>query len=163
MLGEAVVHKEGTGAAVNVGPGVLDLACSGKQVGNHLIVSLNQVNEVVVLNVLISKLELEDETGVGLTEDGVTVSGDNLARFKGVGDVGLNIFLGPVLTELSLKVQDEAKALLVGESVEGASETVHTGSEGKVGVSEGRSNQMGSVSRNITTLVVTKIMAKKLM
>jgi hypothetical protein len=127
VLGEAVVHKEGTGATVNVGPGVLDLAGGGKQVGNHLVVSLDQVNKVIVLNVLISKLKFEDETGVSLTENGVTVSRDDLAGLEGVGDVGLDIFFSPVLSKLSLEVEDEAEALLVGESVKGASETVHTG------------------------------------
>lgn len=117
MLGEAVMHEEGTGAAINIGPGVLDLAGSSKQVGNHLVVSLDQVNKVVVLDMLISELKLEDKTGVCLTEDGVTVSRDDLAGLESVGDVGLDIFLGPVLSEFLLKVQDEAKALLVCKSV----------------------------------------------
>ena len=68
----------------------------------------------------------------------------------------LDVVLGPVLTVLLLEVEDEGEALLIGEAVQGASQTVHTSCKGEVGIGEGGSNQVGRVRRHITTFVVTK-------
>jgi hypothetical protein len=136
VLGEAVVHKEGTRAAINVGPGVLDLASSSEKVGNGLVVGFYQVNEVVVFNVLVSELELKHEARVGLAKNSMAVARNNLSGGKGVGNMGLDIVLGPALTIFFLEGKDEGEALLVSKSVEGSSETVHTSREREVGVGE---------------------------
>jgi hypothetical protein len=155
VLGKSVVHKEGSGSAINIGPGVLNFTSGSEEVGDGLVVGAHEVDEVVVLDVLLGELKLEHEAGVSLAEDGVTVAGDDLTGGKGVGNVGLDVVLGPVLAELFLEGKDEGKAFLVGESVEGTSETVHTSGEGEVGVGEGRADEVGSVSGDIATFVIT--------
>ena len=49
------------------------------------------------------------------------------------------------------------KDFLVSETVEGSSETVQSSSKGEVGVRKGRANQVGSVGRYITSLVVSEM------
>lgn len=101
-LVEAVVHEEGTGSGINVGPGVGDLASCLKDLRDNLVASLNEVHEVIVLDVLVSKLELTHEARVSLTEDGVTVSWDDLAGGKSILNILSNVILIPVLSELGL-------------------------------------------------------------
>lgn len=76
---EAVVHQESTRSGINVRPGVANLTGGFKNVGDDSVASLNKLHEVIILNVLVSKLELTHETRIGLTEDGMTVAWDNLA------------------------------------------------------------------------------------
>lgn len=101
-LVKAVVHEECAGAGINVGPGVGNLTGSFEDVGDDSVASLYEVNEVVVLDVLLSEVDLAHEAGVGLSEDGVSVSGNNLAAGKGVLDVLSDVILGPGLAELIL-------------------------------------------------------------
>jgi hypothetical protein len=46
---------------------------------DDLVAGLYEVNEVIVLDVLVSKLDLAHEARVSLAEDGVTVAWDNFA------------------------------------------------------------------------------------
>ena len=128
-LVQAVVHEEGAGAGVNVGPRVADLASGLKHVGDHSVAGLDKVDEIVVLDILVSEGELAHEARVGLAEHGVTVSGNDLAAGEGVIDVLSDVVLSPLAAKLCLEVEEELEALLVGETVKGASETIHTGRE----------------------------------
>jgi hypothetical protein len=101
-LVEAVVHEEGTGSGINVGPGVGDLASCLKNLRDNLVASLNEVDEVVVLDILISEVELAHKARISLTENGVTVSWDNLARGKSILNILSDVILIPVFSELSL-------------------------------------------------------------
>jgi len=67
MLGQTVVHQKSTGAAVDVGPGVLYLASSAQDFGNDFVVGLDEVDEVRVLDVSISEVELANESRVSLS------------------------------------------------------------------------------------------------
>ena len=96
------MHQEGTGAGINVGPGVGDLTSSLEDLRDNLVASLHEVNKVVVLNVFISKLELAHEARVSLTEDSVTVSGNDLAGGKSILNILSNIIFIPVLSKLGL-------------------------------------------------------------
>ena len=137
VLGQTVVHQEGARAAVNVGPRVLDLASGVEALGNLLVVGLDKIDEVVVLDVSLSKVKLTDESRIGLTQDSMTIARDDFSGFEGVVDVLGNVSLGPVISELFLELQDEVEALLVSKTVEGTSESVHTSREGEVRVRKG--------------------------
>jgi hypothetical protein len=78
-LVETVVHKEGTRASINIGPGVRNLSSCLKDLRDHLVASLNEVNEVIVLDILVSELELAHEARISLSQDGVAVAWDYLA------------------------------------------------------------------------------------
>ena len=119
MLGEAVVHEKGTGAAVDVGPRVADLAGGTKDLGDLFIVGLDELDKVVVVNVLVRELELAHEARIGLTQDSMAVPRYNLAGLERDINELTDVLTGPVLTVLSLEVQEVVKALLVSETVEG--------------------------------------------
>ena len=156
VLSEAVVHEEGAGTAVDIGPRVLDLSSGSEALGDFFVVGLDELNEVIVLDVFVGEVELAHETGVSLSEDGVTVAGHNLARSKSVSDKFSNVLSGPSLAVLGLESEQVVEALLVSETVEGTGKTVHTSGEGEVGVGEGGSDQVSGVSRHVTTFVITK-------
>jgi len=44
VLGETVVHEEGTGATVYVGPGVLNLTSGSEDFGDDLVVGFDELN-----------------------------------------------------------------------------------------------------------------------
>lgn len=120
------MHQESTGTSINVGPRVGDLTSGLKNVGDHTVASLDKVDEVVILDVGLSEVELAHEARVGLSEDGVAVSGDNLPAGEDILNVATDIVFGPLGSELLLEVEEELEALLVSETVERASKTVHT-------------------------------------
>jgi hypothetical protein len=67
MLSKTVVHKKGTGSTVNVGPRILDFTSCGKKIRNGFVVCTYQINKIIILNVLLSELEFEDEAWIGLS------------------------------------------------------------------------------------------------
>jgi hypothetical protein len=71
-----------------------------------------------------------------------------------VGNEILDGLFVPVGSSELLEFQEEFEALLVSQTVKWASEAVETGGEGEIGVGEGRANQVGSVGRNISSLVI---------
>jgi len=123
------VHEKGARAAVDVGEGVLYLSSGGQHFGNLFVVSLDQLDEVVVLDEFLGELELADKAGIGLAENGVSVSGNNLAGGHGVSHKLTDILTGPSFSVLLLKTEQVSETLLVGEAVERASKTVHTSRE----------------------------------
>mmetsp|Transcript_31332 Transcript_31332/g.56877 ORF Transcript_31332/g.56877 Transcript_31332/m.56877 type:complete len:423 (-) Transcript_31332:174-1442(-) len=139
---------------IDIGPGVLHLAGLGENGGDDLVEEVDHLEEVVVGEVLLAELALAGVAGVGLTEDGVAVSGDDLAGGKGVDDVLLDLVAGGGLSESSLHLVEPAEDLLVGEAMEGTGEAVDAGGEGEVGVGEGRANEVAGVGRDVATLVV---------
>ena len=83
-----------------------------------------------------SKLEFKHESWIGLSQDSVSIARDYFTSFQRVGDVRLNIFFSPVFAELLFEVQDETEALLVGKTMERASESIHACGERQVGITQ---------------------------
>ena len=156
VLRQTVVHKKGARAGVHVGPRVADLASLGELLGNDLVVGLHEVNKVITLDVLFGELKLANETRVRLTEDSMTVAGHNLAGLESLIDEVSDVLLGPVVAVLLLESQDEVEALLVGETVQRTSKTIHTGRERQVRVGQSGADQVRRVCRNISTFVITR-------
>ena len=154
-LVEAVVHQEGAGTGINVGPGVGYLASCLEHLRNDFVASLNEVHKVIILDILVSKLELAHEARICLTEDGVTISWDYFARCKSVLNILSNIILIPVLSELSLEIEQELQAFLVSKAVKRSSKTVHTSGEGEVRVGQGRTDEVSSMSAHVATFMIT--------
>ena len=69
---------------------------------DDLVAGLHEVNEVIVLDVLVSKLDLAHEARVSLAEDGVTVAWDNFACSKSILNILSNVVFIPGLSELGL-------------------------------------------------------------
>ena len=156
-LGEAIVVKHAAGVGVDVGPGVLGLAVLGEHVRNNLVDEGHELEQLVVGHVLLSEDALGGVAGVRLAEDGVAEAGDDLTRVESVPSELAHGVLVEALAgvdELLLRAQSPVKHLLVGETVERARETGHTGREGEVGVRERGAHKADGVRGNVATLVV---------
>jgi hypothetical protein len=95
--------------------------------------------------VLKSELALSHVTGISLTEDSVTETGNDLTTLEGSPDVVLDGLLISVDTDLILHLKGPSQDFLVSETVKGTSKTVKTGSQGEVRIREGRANQVSAV------------------
>mmetsp|Transcript_24868 Transcript_24868/g.46760 ORF Transcript_24868/g.46760 Transcript_24868/m.46760 type:complete len:406 (+) Transcript_24868:283-1500(+) len=149
--------QEDSGVRVDVGVGVLGLSVLGEDAGHDLVDGGDDLEELVVGHVLEGELPLARVPGVGLAEDGVAVSGDDLLGVEGVpgelGD-GLGVDLLALIGHLLLDALDPSEDLLVGESVKGAGEGVEASRVGEVRVREGGSDEVGGVGGGVSSLVV---------
>ena len=142
---------------IYVGPGVLDLA-SLQEDWRHQHVQLgDEFEQFVVREMFESELSLTGVSGVSLTQDRVTVAGNNLARLQEAPHKLLHLVVGRVQADSLHHLLHEDEDLLVGEAVEGPGEAAHAGAEREVGVRQGRPHQVSGVSGDISALVVTEI------
>ena len=155
LLGEAVVLEEDTGVGVDVGVGVLGLAVLGENTGGDLVDLADELEHGVVGQVLLGELALGDVAGVGLAEDGVAVTGNDLASLEGGPEVVLDGLVAEVVANGLLHLLEPDKDLLVGQTVERTGETVETSGQGEVGRRQSRADQVGGVGRDVATLVVS--------
>lgn len=81
---------------------------------SDLVDLADQVEHWVVRQLAESKLALRHVTGVGLTEDGVTVSGNDLAGVEGGPQVVLDVLVAKVATNGALHLGEPVEHLLVG-------------------------------------------------
>lgn len=154
------MHEESAGTSINIGPRVLDLADLAKLHWDDFVAGLDQVYKTVSFDKLFSELELAHETWICFPEDSMAVAWDDLARLESLVDVINDVVLGPAVTVLLLETEDEVEALLVGKTMEGSGQSVHTRREGEVGVGESRSNQVRGMCRDVSTFVITKNIKK---
>lgn len=94
----------------------LGLAGLEENVGDDLVDLSNELEERVIRQVLEGKLSLGSVSGVGLSEDGVTVTGDDLAALEGGPDVLGDLVVRDVLTNLRSHLGDPSEDLLVGKT-----------------------------------------------
>ena len=126
----------------------------GQNARSDLVDLADQVEHGVVRQLAEGKLALRDVTGVSLTKDGVTISGDDLAGVEGGPQVVLDGLVAEVTADGLLHLGEPVEHLLVSQSVERTSETVETGREREHGGAQSTTNKVGSVGANVTTLVV---------
>jgi hypothetical protein len=138
--------EENTRVSINVGPGVLGLTVLGQDVGDDVVQLAGELEHGVGGEVLEGELTLASVTGVGLSQDSVTVTRNDLARLEGLPDVVLDLLVGGVRADFGTEFEGPAEDFLVGKTVEGTSKTVETGSEGQVRVRESTADKVGSVS-----------------
>ena len=153
LLGESVSRQQDTRVGIDVGPGVLGLAGLQQDVGGDLVDLGNELEELVIGNVLESEFSLGSVSGVSLSENGVSVSGNDTS-LQGVPAVLLNLLVGGISTDLGLHLLDPPQDFLVGQSVEGTGETVQRSGHGQEGVGKGGTDQVTGVGRDVTSLVV---------
>ena len=140
---------------VHVGPGVLGLSVLGENLGGNLVDGGNEVEEVVVGHVLEGELSLGGVSRIGLSENGVTVTGDDSSGLKGIPEVLLNVLLGDIRANLGLHLENPLKDLLVSSAVERTGKTVETSGQREEGRRESRADQLGGVGRDVTSLVIS--------
>jgi len=125
----------------------------------HLVSSTYGIDELedgvlADLRVVGSKLLESDESRVGLSEDGMTISRNDSATLENAPDEVLDLFLSGIVSDLLLHVEDESENLLISETVEGTGQASETGRVSKERIGESRANQVDGVGRDIASLVV---------
>jgi len=154
-LSETVVLEEDTGVGINVGVGVLGLAVLGKDTGGDLVDLGDEVEHGVVGHLLLGESALSHVTGVSLSEDGVTVTGDDTAGVEGRPEVVSDGLVAKVVTDGLLELGEPVKDLLVSKTVEGTGKTVKTSGEREEGRAESTADKVSGVGRDVATLVVS--------
>lgn len=154
LLSEAVVLEEDTGVGVDVGVGVLGLAVLGENTRGDLVDLADELEHWVIGKVLLGELALGNVAGVGLAENGMSVTGNDLASLEGGPQVVLDGLVTEVVADSLLHLLEPDEDFLVGQSVERTSKTVQTSSQGQVGRAESGTNQVGGVGADVSTLVV---------
>lgn len=147
--------KKNTRVGIYVGPGVLGFTLLEEDWGNNVVKLRNKFEEFVIRKVLKGKLALAGVSGVSLTKDSVSVAGNDTASLERVPDKFPELFISDGIgSEVSNELGEPNKDFLVSETMERSGKTVQSSSKGEVGVRKGRANQVGSVGRYITSLVV---------
>ena len=147
--------EEDTRVGIDVGPGVLGLASLEEDVRNKVVDLADELEHLVIRQVLQGEFTLSSVARIGLAEDGVTVTGDNLASLQGAPDVLLDSLVSGVFTDLGLHLPQPDENLLIGETMERTGQAVKGGGVGKERIGESRADQLASVGRDVATFVVT--------
>jgi hypothetical protein len=122
---------------------------------SDLVENTDELEEGIVRKILQSELTLASVTRIGLSEDSMTESRDDLTTVKSVPETLLHNFNINATSELFLEVLSPLEHFLVGETVKRTSKTVHTSSKREIRIGESTAHQVSGVSRNITTLMIT--------
>mmetsp|Transcript_28966 Transcript_28966/g.38601 ORF Transcript_28966/g.38601 Transcript_28966/m.38601 type:complete len:339 (+) Transcript_28966:583-1599(+) len=85
----------------------------------------------------------------------MAVAWHDFARLESDIDELADVFTSPVLAVLLLEVEQVVQALLIGEAMEGAGETVHACREREVGVGESRADEVSGVGRHVATFMIS--------
>ncbi len=103
-FGHTVMVQQDTGVGINIGPGVLDFTEVLKDGGNDVVDGLAKFDEGIVLDVFNGEFSLMDISGVSVSKDGMTITGNDLSGTEGSLGEFLDLFSGDVVTEFSLRI-----------------------------------------------------------
>lgn len=128
----------------------------GKNARGDLVQLTNVVEDGVLKNILACLTELEEshETRVGLAEDSVAVTRNDLALVESRPDELDDLLVRGALADLLRHAEDETEHFLVGKTVKRSSKTTEGSRVGKEGVGQSRTDQVSGVSRDVATLVI---------
>ena len=147
--------EECAAEGVHVGIWVFDLADCSEDAGDGVEAFSSKIADVVVLNVAVSEALEMHESGISVSQDSMTVSGDDSAFLEGISDILLDDLLAGSLSSVEvLELSEPLEAFLIGQSVQRSSKSVHGSGEGEVGISESRSDEMAGMRRDVSALVV---------
>ena len=152
--------------SVDVGIGILDFAEFVEDTGSERVDLRNKFEEFIIREMfqceftktlipsLLGQVPLRHVTRIRLSEDGMAVTGNDTTALQGGPDVFLDGVIRDICADGILHLHDPSKDFLVGETVKRTGETVQSSSEGQHGTRQGGTNEMGRVSRDITTLMI---------
>lgn len=154
-LFHTVMVENDTTVGINIGPRVLDLAEFLKNGRNNLENGGSKFNKGVVLDVFGAEVLKMNVSRISVSQDGVTVTWDDLSGGKGVVGEFLNLSFGNIVTDFLLDVKEPSEDFLVGQTVEGTGKTVDTTGVSEERISKSGTDEMGGVSTDVTTFVIT--------
>lgn len=147
--------EECTAEGVDVGIWVFNLADGSEDAWNGVEAFSGEVADVIVLDVAVSKALEVHKSGISVPQHSMAIAGNDSAFLEGLSHVFLDDLLAGSLSSVEvLELSEPLKAFLVGKSVQGSSKAVHGSGEGKVRISESRSDEMACMRRDISALVV---------
>jgi hypothetical protein len=91
------VIKQDTAVGVDIRPRILDFTVGFQDIRDDMVALSDQVDQWVVFDVFLSELFLMQKSGVCVSQNGVTVSGDDLSLGDGVDNEVLDFFVGDVV------------------------------------------------------------------
>jgi hypothetical protein len=91
---------------------------------------------------------------IGLSEDGVTVSGDNTTTLQSRPNILFDGIIGDIHSDSILHLHNPSQDFLIGKTVKRASKTIQPSRQRQHGTRQRRSNEMSRMSRDIPTLVI---------
>ena len=103
----------------------------------------------------VSKFDQSLETRIRLAQNAVAITRHHTARLERVPEIGTDVVVGELDSNLFLHGNNPAKHLLGGKTMQRTGETEQTCRVAEERIAKGTSHQMGCVSRDIATLVVT--------
>jgi hypothetical protein len=111
---EAFPNKREWTYSIDVGEGVLSLAVLSQDARGNLVHLADQLEHRVIRELAEGKLALRNVTRIGLTEDGVAVAGNNLARVQSGPKIVLNGLITEVIANGCLHLGEPVEHFLVG-------------------------------------------------
>merc|ERR1712173_263997 len=109
----AVVLKKDTRVRIYIGPWVLGFALFEKDVWDNFVDLSDQFEHRVVGKMFQSKFSLARVPGIGLPEDGVSVTGNDASRFQSVPDEFPELIVRYFTTQIFLKFSQPYQYFLV--------------------------------------------------
>lgn len=147
--------EESTAEGVNIGIRVFNFSKGSKNTGNGVEAGSCQVADIVILDVSISKWFQVHESGIGVSQDCMTVAGDNSSLSQGFSDILLNNFRARFLSFMVfLEGSKPLEAFLVSKTVKRSSQSIHSGRVREIGIGKCRSNKHVGMSWDISSFMI---------
>lgn len=119
---------------------------------------MEQLDQWVIWEVSLGEFVLVSESWVSFSQYGMSVSWNDISTINNLSDIrndGFFADLASISSSRFNETENPLEDLLVGQSVEWSSQSVQTGRERQIRVSESRSDEMGSVSRDVSSLMIS--------
>ena len=172
-MGKTIVSKKYTRVRINIRPRVfglsslnekrrlkfindteIDIENLKKDVRNKVVNLSHKLKHLVVWQMLQGEFTLGGVTRVGLPENGMSITGNNLTTFKGGPDIFFDSLVGCILANLCLHLAEPDKHFLISKAVKRTSEPIKGSRVGKERVRESRTDKFSGVCGNISTFMV---------
>lgn len=127
----------------------------GQNTWRNLVNLADELEHWVIGQVLLGEGSLGHITGVGLPENGMAISRDDLAGLESGPQVVGNGLVAEIIANGSFHLSEPVQYFLVGKAVERTSETIETSSKREHRRAEGASYQVSGVGTDVAALVVS--------
>ena len=102
-----------------------------QDVGNNVEDLSDELKELVIWEVLQGKFALSSVTRIGLAEDCVAISRDNVSTVEGFPDVFADSLVRSILADLGLHLAKPDEDFLISKAVKRAGKTIQSSGVGK--------------------------------
>lgn len=140
--------------SIDVGVRIFGLSVFSQDTGSNVVDLADELEHRIIREFLEREFALGHVTGVGLSQDSMTITGNDTTSIQGGPEVVLNRLIAEVIADSLLHLSEPVQNFLVSQSMERTSKTVQTSGKREHRGAESRPNQVGGVGRNVTTLLI---------